>query len=465
VFLRALGVVYLVAFGSLLPQISGLWGSKGILPAAEFFHGAREALGAKAYWLFPSLGWLGASDGALKVICLLGILFSLILIFDVHPTFSVVSLPALWAFYLSLYYAGQDFMSFQWDILLLEAGFLAIFLPFSPELVRWLFLWLLFRLMFLSGAVKLLSGDSSWRDLTALTYHYFTQPLPNVLSWFAHQLPAWFHKVSQALMFVVELAVPFAFFAGRQLRLWAAGLVVGLQVFIFFTGNYNFFNVLTAALCLFLLDDEVFASFLPLWIQERAAAASFGDVGAWLGQYAVPVAALFLLVVTATLFLGRFVSLPQPARQLLAAVQPFHIANNYGLFAVMTKMRPEIVIEGSNDGKEWREYEFKWKPGDVQRAPGWVAPHQPRLDWQMWFAALSDYRSNPWFMNFLARLLDGSPDVLGLIAKNPFPAAPPKHIRAQLYDYRFATPAERNASGDWWKRSLIGPYTPEISLR
>jgi len=316
--------------------------------------------------------------------------------------------------------------------------------------------------MFGSGVVKLASGDPTWRNLTALTHHYETQPLPTWIGWYVHQLPTWFQKFSCAAMFVGELAVPFLIFAPRRLRLIGCGILVAFQFLIEVTGNYCFFNLITLALCVLLLDDAVW----PGRLREKVR--SSGDrVRHWPRWAVGPVAVVFLLVTT-TQLVGLFrlrVPWPEPIVLVREALEPFRSINRYGLFAVMTTSRPEIIVEGSNDGKTWLAYEFKYKPGDLKRRPGFVAPHQPRLDWQMWFAALGNCQENPWFINFSVRLLQGSPEILSLLAKNPFPDAPPRYIRAVMYDYRFTDLKTRRTTGTWWRRERKDLYCPIFSLK
>jgi hypothetical protein len=314
--------------------------------------------------------------------------------------------------------------------------------------------------MFASGFVKLASGDAAWRNLSALRHHYETQPLPPWTAWYFHHLPPSFQTLSCVVMFSIELGAPFLIFAPRRLRLFAFGALVFLQVVIAATGNYAFFNLLAIALCVLLLDDEAFPA---RWRRRRGALSGAGR--RWPRIVVAAAAAAILLVsgahTIAMLFRPR--SFPRPVVALAQAIAPFQIVNTYGLFAVMTTSRPEISVEGSDDGANWRPYPFRWKPGDPSRRPRFVAPHQPRLDWQMWFAALGSAEQNPWFLRFAARLLEGSPPVLRLLADNPFPDHPPRYLRAVLYDYRFTTPAERRATGDWWARRELGLYLPVIS--
>ncbi|HST10020.1 MAG TPA: lipase maturation factor family protein, partial [Terriglobales bacterium] len=397
----------------------------------------------------------------LRVIWISGVCLSLLLLCGVNVR--VVRL-GLFVLYLSIDTAGQVFMTYQWDALLLEAGFLAVFLGSEVVMVR-LFRWLLCRLMFLSGAVKLLSGDLAWRNFTALPVHYQTQPLPTPLAWYFYQLPQWFQRVSVGFLFFVELGVPLLVLAPRRIRSFAAFAIVLLQILILLTGNYAFFNVLTIALCLFVFDDMALGTVLPKRLLERLPSSPEEQTPVVWRAVCLSVAALVLLTSGFEMvgeFSGRHWG---PADAVIRTIAPFEIVNTYGLFAVMTTSRPEIIIEGSNDGVTWLAYEFKYKPGQLTRRPLWVAPFQPRLDWQMWFAALGHYQSAPWILHFLERLLDGSPQVLGLLDRNPFPNAPPRYIRAQVYDYRFTTPEEHKVTGQWWQREWKGAYVPEVSLR
>ena len=461
-FLRLLGAIYLAAFVSFGVQASGLIGSRGILPVGEFLGAVHESLGAAAYWNTPTLLWLNKSDASLRAVWIVGVGFALLLLLGVNARAIRV---ALFALYLSLDTAGQIFMSYQWDALLLEAGFLAVFLGSEVVIVK-LFRWLLCRLMFLSGAVKLLSGDPTWRHLMALPVHYQTQPLPTPLAWYFYQLPAWFHQISVGFVFFVELVVSLFVLAPRRIRLFAGLAVTFLQLLIFLTGNYAFFNPLTIALCLFVLDDAVLDHVLAKRLLARIRShAHLAWRPVW-WRTLCGLVAVFVLFVSGFLMVGELSGQHwAPAEAVIRAVGPFEIVNSYGLFAVMTTTRPEIIIEGSNDGRIWVPYEFRYKPGDPTRAPLWVQPHQPRLDWQMWFAALGNYQTDPWILNFLTRLLEGQPEVLKLLLHNPFPGTPPRFVRAMVYEFRFATPAEKRASGDWWKREVKQSYVPPVSLR
>jgi predicted DCC family thiol-disulfide oxidoreductase YuxK len=481
IFLRVLGAIYFVAFVSLWTQISGLIGHNGILPTGQFMSAVREQcdahkIGMERFHLLPTLCWLDSSDTFLNVQCAAGTTLSMLLIFGIAPA---PCLALLWLLYLSLATVGRDFLGFQWDNLLLEAGFLAIFfaplqwLPRAaretppPRIFLWLLRLLLFKLMFSSGCVKLLSGDPNWRNLTALTFHYQTQPLPTWLGWYANQLPLWFQKFSCAAMFAIELGAPFLIFAPRRIRFLGGTALVSLQMLILLTGNYTFFNFLALALCLLLLDDFILQKFVPQKFSGWFKTHKINSGRRWPKALTIPLAAVVIIISlfqVAAMFGARF-SLWFPAAYLDAQLAPFRTINSYGLFAVMTTERREIIVEGSNDGTNWLAYEFKYKPGDMNRRPGFIAPFQPRLDWQMWFAALGSPRQNPWFENFCERLLQGSPEVLALLEKNPFPGKPPRFIRAEFYDYHFTNADERHATGAWWRREFLGEYLPPVSLR
>jgi len=452
-FLRLLAAIYLIAFASLAAQITGLIGSHGILPVGGYLAAVSKTLGVRGYWTMPTIFWLAHGDWFLKAAAIGGAAMALVLLSGMlNGPWERLLLAGSYVLYLSLCTAGQDFLSFQWDSLLLETGFLAIFLG-NSKIVVLLFRWLLFRLMFLSGAVKLTSHDPVWRDFTALAFHYLTQPLPTPIAWYMYQLPLGFQRFSTGFTLFVEIAIPFLFFAPRPWRFRAVGVALFLQALIFLTGNYTFFNLLTMSLCVFLFDDRALERFHLRARESRTKRA------------AVAVAALLILVLSLSELHQMFFEAPFDSENALVRIAgPFQIANTYGLFASMTVTRPEIIVQGSNDGVTWLDYEFPYKPGDLRQAPHWVAPHQPRLDWQMWFAALSDYRATPWFTNFMVRLLQGSPDVLRLLKKDPFPGAPPKYVRGELFDYSFTNFAERRATGNWWTRTQHGLYFPQISL-
>ena len=439
-FLRLLGLVYFIAFLSLGVQAPGLLGSHGILPFDRYLAAAHQALGTKAYTRLPSILWLHPTDGALAACWIGGALFALLAMAGFRQR---AALAGCLVFWVSLCSVGQDFLSFQWDILLSEAGFLAIFADRSKVRI-WLFRWLLFRLMFFSGVVKLASGDPNWRNLRALHYHYETQPLPTPLAWYLYQLPMGFQKASTVFVFFSELLVPFWFFAPRPVRHAGGAVTIAFQILISLTGNYTYFNLLAIILAMFLFIEPA----------------------------AVPAARVHRAVTVALAALVGFISgmlclqlfdlpLPPGGAEALEAASPLRIVNSYGLFAVMTTERNEIVVEGSDDGAAWKAYEFRYKPGDPERAPPVVEPYQPRLDWQMWFAALSDPQQNRWFVNLMIRLMEGEPAVVKLLEYNPFPHAPPKYVRARLFLYHFTHFGQRA----WWTREERGEYLPAVSLR
>jgi lipase maturation factor 1 len=407
--------------------------------------------------------WIASDDTTLAGLCFGGVILSAMLLLTgfARGKFERLILALLFVLYLSFASAGQEFLSFQWDSLLLEAGFLAIFLD-RNHIVPWLFRWLVFRLYFLSGAVKLLSGDPNWRNLSAVGFHWHTQPLPTVLAWYADQLPTGVQHFATAATLGIEMGMPFLIFFPRRMRMFGAWCLIGMQVLILATGNYTFFNLLTIALTLFLFDDRALARFVPAPVRERLALGTHSPA-----VRVVPRVVAILVIVLGLSHLLETVTglVPTVLNAALRYTAPFQIVNTYGLFAVMTTQRIEIVVEGSADGETWQPYEFKYKPGELNRAPAWVAPHQPRLDWQMWFAALGSYQTNPWFVNLTLRLLEGSPEVAGLLGTNPFPRQPPRYIRASAYEYTFTDRETRRRTGAWWKREPRGLYLPAVGLR
>lgn len=474
-FLRGLGIVYLIAFVSFWLQIDGLIGENGILPISEFLPNVRQQVGAHSVWLLPTLCWLNSSDTFLHFLCGGGVFVSVLLIVGFIPG---VCLILLFVSYLSLAIAGQTFFYFQWDILLLETGFLAIFfVPIrlwlttphqkaTPRLGHFLLKLLLFKLMVMSGVVKLTSGDDSWMNLTALDYHYWSQPLPTVFAWFADKHPEWFKKFSVAFCLVIEIIVPFFIWAPRRLRLLAAALLIALQIVIAITGNYCFFNLLTIVLCLLLIDDSIWRKRHRVPPPNVVTPANRGTT--WAQLAIAMIVAIITLPLNGWYFYSAFKprsEMPRLIATLDEGVSPFRIVSGYGLFRVMTKDRREIVVEGSTDGIDWRPYEFKWKPGELNRVPGWCAPHQPRLDWQMWFAALGSAQHNPWFLQFIRGLLENKQPVMRLLASNPFPENGPTYVRARFFRYRFTSTEERQRIGAWWKREELGEYLPTVSLK
>jgi hypothetical protein len=445
--------------------VLGLYGRRGILPAEELLSAAPDIVGRRNIYVLPSIFWWGASDRALLRACRIGQGLSFALACGQAPR---PALFGLWGLYLSFVTVGGEFLSFQWDTLLLETSVHAMALA-SPRSTRlfgrgredpsWqsvlLMRALVFRFFYEAGIAKLRSGDPTWRKLTACSHHYETQPLPTPLSWTAHRLPRAVQRASTLAALAIECVAPFAAFAPRRVR--RAGFVAlsGLQIAIAVTGNYGFFNVLSIVLALWLLDDTALPRLVP---QRRAPRRTQGL------ERVVPTIALALLVPIAVgvhlLRYGR--RTPRLLARAAASLEPFRSAGAYGLFSVMTKQRPEIVIEGSVDGEHWLPYELRYKPGDPRRKARWSQPHQPRLDWQMWFAA---YEPPPeWFVRLVIRLLEGAPEVEALFERCPFSGHPPRYIRAALYEYRMADPETIRTTGERWSRRRLGLYLPAVGL-
>ncbi len=464
IFLRGLGLIYLFAFLSLWVQIDGLIGSRGILPAAKYLEAARtsDLSIIHQFFILPTFCWFNASDAFLHFMCLAGAGLSGVLILGFFP---VPVLALLWLFYLSLTNVGQIFLGYQWDSLLLEAGFIAIFFaplhwrietPAAPSRIAGFMLrWLIFRLMFLSGLVKLSSNDPNWRGLSALHYHYQTQPLPTPASWYFHHAPDGFQFLSVLVVFAVELIAPLLFFGRRRLRLMACWATITFQILIALTGNYGFLNLLAIVLCITLLDDAALKS-----LARRCPAPNSPVKPArlkWPWWITTPIACILLplSLVPALAEINRTDLVPTWLGRSWVSLRQFHSTNAYGLFAMMTTTRPELIVEGSNDGEHWLAYEFKWKPGDLFRPPRFCIPHMPRLDWQMWFAALDLPDNREVLQGLHDRLREGSPEVLELLQSSPFPK-PPRYLRIMKYDYRFTTSFERSQDGAWWRREPVG---------
>ena len=458
-FLRLLGLVFLAAFLSLLVQITALVGDDGLLPARVLL--TRVDSLADAPTLFR---WIEPSDGALRALAIAGAVLSLALAGNLAPRWCLV---ALWVLYLSFVTVGQEFFAFQWDNLLLETAVLAILLapgglrpraaPAPHPLALFLVLWLLFRLHVESGLAKILLGDPTWRDLTAPASYYETAPLPTWIGWWVHQLPLAAHRASGLGMYLVELALPFGLLGPRRVRVVTFAGMVGMQLVFLLTANYGFFNYLSIALCLFALDDGHLG-----WIAVRLGR----PLAPRLPRRPSPTATAVLAPLTVALLglsLVAFLPLVPPLRNALTAlapirrvVGPWRSVNAYHLFAQMTRVRREAVIEGSDDGVTWLAYEFRWKPGDPMWAPAFVAPHQPRLDFQMWFLLLGGREVPPWFAQLLTKPRREPDAVTGWFAHDPFAGRAPARIRVAVYRYRFTDPATRRATGAWWTRTLEG---------
>ncbi|MFD4375091.1 lipase maturation factor family protein [Streptomyces sp. NPDC059202] len=454
VFQRGLAVLYCVAFLSAALQFRALIGERGMTPVPEYLRRTTPLRSPSLFhWrysdrLFAAVAWSGA---ALAVALAAGA-------GDAVPLAAAMAFwLLLWVLYLSIVNVGQTWYAFGWESLLLETGFLAVFLGNDdvapPLLVLLLLRWLLFRVEFGAGLIKI-RGDACWRKLTCLCHHHETQPMPGPLSWFFHRLPRPLHRVEAAANHVVQLGVPFLLFTPQPVATVAAGLMIVTQLWLVLSGNFAWLNWLTIVLAASVLDLSAFSGDHPR-----------PDPPLW---YAALVVALTVLVLVRS---------HRPVRNLLSRHQamnrsydPFHLVNTYGAFGTVGRVRDEIVVEGTADevpgpDTKWREYGFKGKPGDPRRLPRQFAPYHLRLDWLMWFAALSPGYAREWFGPFVERLLAGDRDTLRLLAHNPFPDAPPTHVRARLYRYRFSTWRELRTTGAWWQRRLLREYLPPVRLR
>ena len=504
-FLRALGLIYFSAFFSLVFQIKGLIGPHGILPAGEYLQAVGRALGHWRFWYAPTVLWMGSGTHALLALCWVGMAASVLLTLNLWPR---GMLTACFVCYLSFIAAAGDFSSYQSDGMLLEAGCLALLLAppgFWPGLglssppsraSYYLLLWEWFRIYFESGMVKLLSGDPEWRNLTAMNDYYQNGPLPTWIGWYAGHLPVWFHKGTALMTLVLELGLVWLAVLPRRVRLFCFLLVTAWQIGVILTANYTFLNYLVLALGFLLLDDRAM-----LWVRRRLFRGQGEPLPEPVEDPAVEQAssvrerrgrsilhgdamrdsramqhvralrralAVVLLVsiayVTAFLLLHMvWRELPLPAAPA-RALAPFRIANEYGLFAVMTRGRYEIEFQGSDDGVHWTAYPFRYKPQALNVAPGLYAPYQPRFDWNLWFASLGQWTQYPIVPRTQELLLHNDPDVLSLFAGNPFPAHTPRLVRSVLWQYWFTTEAEKRRTGNWWRRELLGTYAPTFAL-
>lgn len=459
-FLRLLGVIFLIAFLSIFVQIDVLIGNRGLLPARDYLESLR---GSSRLWQAPTIFWLTCSDTALHAAAITGAVLSGGLIFYIAPRYCLL---ALWLLYMSFTTVGQTFLGFQWDNLLLESGFFSLFItpgglrpkraPPPHPLAVFLMLWLVFRLHVESGAAKLLSGDPSWWHLTAMVSYYETAPLPTWVGWYMHQMPVWAHKACALFTFVVELGVPFFMWGPRRLRVAAFALMIAMQISVIATANYGFFNYLTMALCLFVLDDAHLSWAARLGWRLAAPAPRRRS---WLRTALLTALTLVLVPVSIILFqpfLRSFTWLNAELVPFQRHINTLRSVNIYHLFANMTLVRREVVIEGSNDGVTWQAYEFCYKAGDPLRAPRFVAPHQPRVDFQLWFLLLSGPPRAQYFNNLVERLFDAPDVVAPLFCGNPFPDKPPQRIRLAFYRYTFTDATTRRATGAWWHRELLG---------
>ncbi len=507
-FLRALGLIYFSAFYSLVFQIRGLIGSEGILPANEFLVAVTNHFGAARFWFAPTLLWISTGPHMLMAICWLGVVASLLLVINIWPRGMLL---ICFVCFLSFVSAAQDFSGYQSDGMLLEAGFISLFFAppgFWPGLGRahspsrgsyFLLQWEWFRIYFESGMVKLASGDPEWRNFTAMDEYYQNGPLPTWIGWYVQHLPHGFHAFATGATLVLELGLVFMWFMPRRWRIVCFFIVTAWQIPVILTANYTFLNYLVLLLGVPLLDDRFLLRVMPgRWKRlispsaetptpqpvesqnitespestEGDAAARDRAGGSLRPTHSLRALKLALTSVTllwifyattAQMIWILFPRLPLPTSPV-AVLDPFRIANRYGLFAVMTRGRYEIEFQGSNDGQTWVAYPFRYKPQDPSKAPGIYAPYQPRFEWNLWFASLGTWRDNLIVPSTEERLLAGSPDVLTLFAGNPFPDSPPKEVRAVLWKYWFTTLAEKRATGMWWNRQLLGLYAPVLEL-
>jgi hypothetical protein len=478
IFLRCLGVIYFSAFYSLVFQIKGLIGPRGILPAGEYLAEAAQYYpGLQRFRFAPTLYWLGSGNHALLLVCWAGLLASVAVILNLWPR---AALAVCLVCFLSFVAAAQDFSSYQSDGMLLEAGFISLF--FAPPGLRpglgqhhapsrlslFLLLWEWFRIYFESGVVKLASGDYSWQHLTAMDDYYQNGPLPTWVGWYVQQFPHWFHKGTALMTLVAELGLVWMLFLPRPWRTICFCILTPFQVGIILTANYTFLNYLVLVLGFLLLDDGFIRRVLPArwrdWGRKAPAgtettpAVSHGPQGlplVWRGLAAFYLGWIFYA--NTALLLAMVPHMPRLPLGPARALEPFRIANQYGLFANMTHERYEIEFQGSNDGQSWRAY-----PQDVTRAPGIYAPYQPRFEWNLWFASLGNWRNDPWVVNVEERLLRNDADVLALFAGNPFAGAPPQKVRAVISQYWFTDRATKRKEGAWWRRELLGPYAPAL---
>ena len=480
IFLRALALIYFSAFYSLLFQIRGLIGPDGIEPASHFMQAVAQYYGATRYWHAPSLFWISSSSPTLMAVTWIGIAASILALLNIWPR---LSLFACWVCFLSFVSVAGDFSSYQSDGMLLEAGFIALFFAPAglwPGLARnrppsrvslWLLRWEWFRIYFESGLVKELSGDRQWRNLTAMDHYYQNSPLPTWIGYYVQHLPHWFQAASVVGTLVMELVLAFMLFFPRRVRLICFFIVTPWEIGVILTGNYAFLNYIVLALGFLLLDDVYLERFVPArWRRSKPRQYTFADPArehaarSALHTAGVVLSGFLLLWIgyatTAELVdMAGTRILPLKPAELLG---PFRVANQYGLFAVMTRGRYEIEFQGSNDGQNWQPYLFTHKPQLLNQAPGIYAPYQPRFDWNLWFASLGDWQQNDMVPITEEKLLLNDRAVIGLFRSDPFNGTPPRYVRAVLWQYWFTSLDEKRSSGNWWRRRLLGLYAPAI---
>ncbi len=500
IFLRCLGLIYFSAFYALVFQIRGLIGPDGILPTNEYLQAVARQFGAGRFWFAPTLLWFSSTDHMLLAICWIGMIASLLVVANVWPR---ATLFVCFVCFLSFVAAAQDFSGYQSDGMLLEAGFISLFFApaglwpglgrNSPPSRASLFLlqWEWFRIYFESGVVKLASGDPEWRHFTAMDEYYQNGPLPTWIGWYVQHLPHWFHAFSTGATLVLELGLVFMLFLPRRWRIACFFVVTAWQIPVILTANYTFLNYLVLVLGFLLLDDRFLLRVMPAgWslklapsepvttISVSSSGSNERDSSTMVpeslpSQSKLNPTSAFKLALTSVMLIWIFYAttvqmlwlllphLPLPTSPV-AALEPFRIANRYGLFAVMTRGRYEIEFQGSDDGENWKPYLFRYKPQNLNERPRIYAPYQPRFDWNLWFASLGSWRDNLIVVSTEERLLAGAPDVLALFAGNPFPNAPPKEVRAVLWQYWFTSLAEKRATGMWWRRQWLGIYAPVL---
>jgi hypothetical protein len=469
VILRLLGLVYAVAFLVAANQLVPLVGEHGLTPAVDYLHRIHTSVGSSFSGMMglPTLFWFGISDRGLTAFAWAGFALSLVVVAGYA---NAIILAILWAMYMSIVHIGQIWYGYGWESQLLETGFLSIFLcplidprPFPsrppPVLVLWLFRWLGFRIMVGAGLIKL-RGDSCWRDLTCMYYHYETQPIPSPISRYLHFAPHWFHKIETAWNHFAELVVPWFSFGPRRARHIAGVLLVSFQLLLIISGNLSFLNYVTIIPFLACLDDTFWRRILPARL-VRAGDRTDAEPDLSLLQNGV---ALVLTALVAWLSIAPVTNLVSARQVMNTSFDPLDLVNTYGAFGVVGRERDEIIFEGTNEAviggdTQWKPYEFKAKPGDPNRAPPFIAPYQPRIDWQIWFAAMASPGEYPWTLHFVWKLLHNDQATLSLLANNPFRDAPPRHIRARLYRYHFAPLGEKA----WWTREPIGEWLPALS--
>ena len=482
-FLRALGLIYFSAFFSFVYQIKGLIGPQGILPAGPYLEAVAHSLGHwQRVWYAPTLLWFSSGSGMLSALCWVGMITSMLLFLNLWPR---GMLAICFLCFLSFIAAAQDFSSYQSDGMLLEAGFISLF--FAPPGVRpglavahpasrashFLLQWEWFRIYFESGMAKILSGDSEWRNFTAMDEYYQNGPLPTWIGWYIQHLPHWFHAATVYATLAMELGVVWMFLLPRRWRIVCFFIVTPWEVGVILTANYTFLNYLVLSLGVLLLDDGFLQKLVPARSASAAAVSDSPDTPSpdaepwrkrvsriWnaTGTTVGAVMLSWVFYATTAEMVGNY---PLPTLPVVV-LEPFRIANRYGLFAVMTRGRYEIEFQGSDDGENWKPYPFRYKPQELDQPPRIYAPYQPRLDWNLWFASLGSWRESPIVPNTVIRLLSNDRDVLQLFEENPFPQAPPQQVRTLLWQYWFTSMEEKRKTGMWWKRQLLGRYAPTL---